>query len=382
MKCELPKFVFLATLMVMLWTADGYGVSVTDYRTYRDTTATTLANQGTDDPIIGDLSHTANSSFLIGYLPSPATLPDAVGSSVTLTFGVSFNDGSGMANAGDNFRFALFDLNGEAQDSGVNPNYATAGTANTDDYRGYWLGVRNGSGTGSGGSIRERIGTLISGQNAFAATGANLPTAPSLGPVGGTAVTLTSDVNGNGAGAHYTGKLRLLRNVAGLVDVSGSFIGTNGATGNLFSAPDNSANASYSYGAVGFLIGNALNLDQAIFTDVTVTTIDSPAGDYNGNGVVDAADYVLWRKLQGTTGGASYLADSEPDGDVDNDDYIYWQSRFGNAGSISGNGSSLGQSNVPEPTGIVLAAMAAAVTLAAAGRRRRLSLEPVRVMRS
>src|SRR3954469_137468 len=187
MNCELPKCMSLATLMILLWAADGYGVSVTDYRTYRDTTATTLTGQGTDDPVVGDLTHTSNSSFVLGYLPTPAALDAAVGSSVTLSFGVSFNDAVGMANAGDNFRFAFFDLNGEAQDSGANPNYATAGTANTDDFRGYWLGVRNGTGTGSGGSIRERTTALVSGQNAFAATGTNSTSAPSLGNVGGAA---------------------------------------------------------------------------------------------------------------------------------------------------------------------------------------------------
>jgi hypothetical protein len=381
MKYELPRCAFLATLTIFLWATAGHAVSVTDYRTYRASPATTLTGQGTDDPVVGDLSNTANSSFVIGYLPASVVLGANTGDSVTFSFGVSFNDATGISNSGDNFRFAIFDLNGEAADpSTPSPNYATAGTNNTDDFRGYWFGVKNGTGTGSGGSIRERTGTLLSGQNAFAATGANLPTAPSLGAVGGDPVTLTSDVNGNAAGAHYTGVLKLTRNGSGLIDLSGSFLGSNAATGNVFSASDTTANGSSTYGAIGFLIGNALNVDQATFTDITVTSFVNMAGDYNGNGVVDAADYAVWRKNAGGAGGSASVGDSEPDGDVDNDDYTFWRSRFGNGGP--GAGSSLGTSNVPEPASTVLILMVAGMMLIAAHRRARMVLEPVRGMPS
>lgn len=267
-------------LVLALCANHSYGAMITDFRTYKATPATTLTGQGTDDPVVGDLAASANSAFVVGYLPAPAVLGANAGDSITLSFGVSFNDAAGMSNAGDNFRFAIFDLNGEAQDpSPGSPNYATAGTANTDNFRGYILGVKNGTGTGSGGSIRERIAMLASGQNAFAATGTNTATAPSLGTVGGDSVTLVSDVAGNGAGADYTGVLTLTRNALGLVDLSGSFIGSNAATGNVFSASDLTPNLSSTYGAVGFLIGGGLNLDQASFTnvDVTVTAIPEPA---------------------------------------------------------------------------------------------------------
>jgi hypothetical protein len=83
-------------------------------------------------------------------------------------------------------------------------------------------------------------------------------------------------VNGNGAGAHYTGVLKLTRNGSGLVDISGSFIGTNAATGNLFSASDTTANSSSTYSAVGFLVGSGLSVDQVNFTDVSVTVVNVP----------------------------------------------------------------------------------------------------------
>ena len=47
--------------------------------------------------------------------------------------------------------------------------------------------------------------------------------------------------------------------------------------------------------------------------------------DYNGNGIVDAADYVVWRK------GGTLLNDATPG--VDPGDYTTWRAQFGNSGS-------------------------------------------------
>jgi hypothetical protein len=58
------------------------------------------------------------------------------------------------------------------------------------------------------------------------------------------------------------------------------------------------------------------------------------AGDYNGDHVVDAADYVVWRQSPTTVGGG------DPAG------YNAWRAAFGNT---SGAGSSLGSAAVPEP---------------------------------
>jgi hypothetical protein len=55
-------------------------------------------------------------------------------------------------------------------------------------------------------------------------------------------------------------------------------------------------------------------------------TFDGPpaenTGDYNGSGVVDAADYVVWRK-------GLPSADGTGDGQVNQADYNYWRARFG-----------------------------------------------------
>jgi len=255
-------------LAFALLCAATHAAPVLDWHTFKATTATTLSGQGTDDPVIGSLATTADASFVLGYLSSPVSLVN-VGDQITLTFSVAFNDATGMANAGDNFRFALFDLNGQTPVAAENS--ATAGVdGQTDNFRGYMFGVRNGTGTGSGGSMRERTAALVSGDNSFATGSPNNTTFVSPGSVGGDPVTLLSSVNGDGSGPIYTGVMTFTLTASG-IDLSGSFSGTNSANMNVFTASDNAAPTSTTYGAVGFLIGDALNVEEVSFSNVDVT---------------------------------------------------------------------------------------------------------------
>lgn len=61
-------------------------------------------------------------------------------------------------------------------------------------------------------------------------------------------------------------------------------------------------------------------------------------GDYNGNGTVDAADYVVWRKSVGLMSGG-LAADGDGNGIIDANDYAVWKSHFGQS-SFSASGSS------------------------------------------
>jgi hypothetical protein len=63
------------------------------------------------------------------------------------------------------------------------------------------------------------------------------------------------------------------------------------------------------------------------------------AGDYNGNGVVDAADYTLWRDTPGGSVSAATGADGNGDGMVDALDYSVWKTNFGQTLPILGPGS-------------------------------------------
>jgi hypothetical protein len=67
------------------------------------------------------------------------------------------------------------------------------------------------------------------------------------------------------------------------------------------------------------------------------------AGDYNGDGEVNAADYVVWRTAV-DRGGYTAATDGNGDNVVDAGDYSYWRARFGN-----GPGSGLAAAPIPEP---------------------------------
>lgn len=67
------------------------------------------------------------------------------------------------------------------------------------------------------------------------------------------------------------------------------------------------------------------------------------AGDYNANGVVDAADYTIWRDSRGQTG-TGLAADGNNDGVVNDADYLVWKNGFGAAASRAGDAGA-----VPEP---------------------------------
>jgi hypothetical protein len=67
--------------------------------------------------------------------------------------------------------------------------------------------------------------------------------------------------------------------------------------------------------------------------DVSYQTIDLP-GDFNGDGQVDTADYVVWRK-----------SDGSPEG------YNRWRTNFGRT---AGSGSVASSAAVPEPAAVTL----------------------------
>jgi hypothetical protein len=93
----------------------------------------------------------------------------------------------------------------------------------------------------------------------------------------------------------------------------------------------------------------------------------SVSGDYNGNGVVDAADYVIWRKNLGLTGGATKSqGDGTGDGNVASDDYDFWRAHFAN----TSGGSGLSTAAVPEPNTAVMLVLSLLVGASSGARRR------------
>ncbi len=108
-------------------------------------------------------------------------------------------------------------------------------------------------------------------------------------------------------------------------------------------------------------------LDAAGLKDIGWSLILPPGvnGDYNNNGVVDAADYVIWRAHLGQS---FTLPNDTTPGTVTQSDYNVWRSNFG-ASAGSGSGSLVGSSAVPEPASVALLVLGWAALVPCRSRR-------------
>jgi beta-glucanase (GH16 family) len=70
-------------------------------------------------------------------------------------------------------------------------------------------------------------------------------------------------------------------------------------------------------------------------------------GDYNGDGQVDSADYLVWRKSLGQNG-IGLPADGSGNGSVGQEDYDVWRQSFGTTTQLVA--ASVAASTVPEPS--------------------------------
>jgi hypothetical protein len=139
------------------------------------------------------------------------------------------------------------------------------------------------------------------------------------------------------------------------VDLEGGFVP---ALGNTFTflttvAGRSGTFSSYSLPSIGAV--NSLAVAYGA-NNVSLQVIAGLWGDYNDNGVVDAADYVVWRKTLGAGVAAFSGADGSGNGLVDQADLDVWRSRFG---AVLGAGAGSGAA-VPEPATAVLLILALA----------------------
>ena len=87
--------------------------------------------------------------------------------------------------------------------------------------------------------------------------------------------------------------------------------------------------------------------NSQLLTSGVVSVVAGVQGDFNGNGVVDAADFTVWRDSLGAAG-AGLAADGNADLHVDLVDFELWRSNFGATSSAA----------VPEPSSPLLVLLA------------------------
>jgi hypothetical protein len=115
---------------------------------------------------------------------------------------------------------------------------------------------------------------------------------------------------------------------------------------------------------------NDVALTNALYYLVEFAPSSTESGDYNDDGVVDAADYTVWRDTLGSNENLS--ADGNANLMIDAGDYDVWVGHFG---SVLGGAAVAAIDTAPEPSAIWLLALAG-TAMAANGVRRRFSGRP------
>lgn len=85
---------------------------------------------------------------------------------------------------------------------------------------------------------------------------------------------------------------------------------------------------------------------------LTLTGTVILAGDFNRDNIVDASDYVVWKKTNGQSAVPYAGADADGSGGIDDTDLALWKANFGQTAQNHGSGGSY---NVPEPAVLTIA---------------------------
>jgi T5SS/PEP-CTERM-associated repeat protein len=179
----------------------------------------------------------------------------------------------------------------------------------------------------------------------------------------------TDDMNANAAQIGATGAVFLGGELS--VAVDSGYTPTLGDSFELISAGDGiegtfdsvslpSLGGGFEFG----LLYGANSVLMEVMIDQSTITVP---GDYNRDGTVDTADYVVWRS---ELGNASSLPNDDTPG-VGQDDYTRWRANFGRTSPVSAATTSTYHAAAPEPSSMLLTVIAMWVSHAYAARRPR-----------
>lgn len=167
------------------------------------------------------------------------------------------------------------------------------------------------------------------------------------------------------AGDEFRARLRLSENDVTSLDLTNPLVELNfmvsgmAAEFTMFETTIDLPNGIMSFDLT-FISGGVLAASGIIYIDdVSASIIMAPVlpGDYNQDGIVDAADYVLWRKFNNT---ATTLPNDSTPG-TDETDYHVWRAHFGEIAD-GGSGASANAA-VPEPASALLLTFGAAFAI-------------------
>lgn len=149
--------------------------------------------------------------------------------------------------------------------------------------------------------------------------------------------------------------LQISQNLA-LFSVLGTTYGGDGQS--TFALPDLRGRVPIGFGQGPGLPNYSLGQETGLET-LSLSEVNLPAhthlfqyrGDYNNDGVVNAADYTVWRDTLGSM--ADLRADGDDNGVVDAIDYAVWRESYHATNTLSGSGGT-SHETIPEPASLVL----------------------------
>ncbi|MEX0613790.1 MAG: hypothetical protein WD738_18610 [Pirellulales bacterium] len=326
----------------------------------------------TANRLIQNLMPATGGTLTLGSAASPSTFTLAATAGLTLTFAgtgktvindtIQDSPGVPMNIAVSNTSTTTF--NGPQNSDG---NFSITGTNSTVIING------SRSGTGTVALTGSNTKLLVNGSK----TGSGTVTINSTGTLGGTG-SIDGDVTNNGTIAPGTsvGMLTMTGNVTMganshlAIELSGTAADLLVGGGNLDLSNVDFLDVTGTGTGSSWVIATYAGTLSGTFDNVTsgytvdygtglssqITLMAGLPGDWNHDGKVDAADYVVWRKDPANNGG-------DPDG------YNIWRQNFGNS-TGGGSGALTAGGAVPEPATMLLLLLANAGLSAACARRR------------
>lgn len=207
-----------------------------------------------------------------------------------------------------------------------------------------FFGAVTGAGPFTGGGTNEFNGDLRPGNSpANVAFGGNV----TIGPTAGLDIELAGTTKGTGYDS---------LTIAGAAELGGhlsvtflnGFVPADGQSFNILTAAGG-VDGTFDAQNLPALSGG-LHLDLSYSANAVNISVGGISGDYNLDGIVDTADYIVWRNSQNLAGGA-LAADGNHNNLIDAGDVTVWRANFGRTAASSALAES---SAIPEPTTCLL----------------------------